>query len=176
MGRGFGRLATLLLIGAVLVAAIPERAAGAGPGGDDPVAGGVASNLHADLDGKPIALDQVGNFYCHDFDYPAIHCFSSAAGLSASAQTALATTSLTYVAIFDYPLYSGSAMYVSQNYPVLALIGWNDRVSSFIDENGVTGRFHTDWFYSGLTFAFCCNQWVASLGSYDNTFSSVEDL
>ena len=37
--------------------------------------------LTADLDGRPIPLVSVSKFYCNDFDYPAIHCFSSPAAL-----------------------------------------------------------------------------------------------
>ena len=64
-------------------------------------------------------------------------------------------------------------MYMSDDYQVLATIGWNDRISSFIVKNSMTGKFWTDWFYGGSYYYFCCNSQVQYLGGYDNTFSSV---
>jgi hypothetical protein len=64
-------------------------------------------------------------------------------------------------------------MYFSADYSALALIGWNDRISSFIGQNSGSANFWTDWFFSGSYYSFCCNQQIASLGSYDNSFSSV---
>ena len=62
---------------------------------------------------------------------------------------------------------------MSEDYSVLSLIGWNDRISSFKGRNSQLGAFYVDWFYSGTVWAFCCNQQVANLGSYSNTFSSI---
>lgn len=144
--------------------------------------------LSADLDGKPLALDQVGNWYCHDFDYPVIHCFSDSAQLqdsSLTAQTGIraraaargdfttALAGVTYVTIYEYPTYQGAFMQMSEDYGLLSLIGWNDRISSFKVRNSLSGAFWTDWLYSGTRYNFCCNQTVGSLGSYDDTFSSV---
>jgi hypothetical protein len=140
---------------------------------DQPPTGSAGSNLTADLDGRPLELANVGSYYCHDFAYPKIHCFSQPATLNAAVQPILAAGSSTYVVVFDYAFFAGPYMYLSQNYTVLALIGWNDRISSFIVENNHSGKFWTDWFYSGSYYFFCCNEQVASLGSYDNTFSSV---
>jgi hypothetical protein len=88
----------------------------------------------ADLEGKPIALVDVGKWYCQEFAHPAIHCYSSAAALESAVAAPLAaatTSALTYVAVYDYTLYQGGYMYMSDNYTVLSLIGWNDRISSF---------------------------------------------
>ena len=57
---------------------------------------------------------------------------------------------------------------------MLVLLGWNDKVSSFKARNGETGRLWVDWWYSGSSWSFCCNSQVPYLGSYDNTFSSVQ--
>lgn len=144
--------------------------------------------LSADLDGKPIALEQVGNWYCHDFDYPIIHCFTDPASLqesSLAAQAArkkralekgdfaTAAAGVTYVTIYEFTTYQGAFMQMSENYSLLSLIGWNDRISSFKVRNGLSGAFWTDWFYSGTKYNFCCNQELGSLGSFDDTFSSV---
>ncbi len=157
-----------------------------------PIAAGTASaaqgGLRADLDGIPIALVQVGSWYCHDFDYPAIHCFSDPDRLEAAVGSILgdsrrsaagepsapfAATAINYVLVFEFTSYAGAYMYMSQDYTVLGTIGWNDRISSFWGLNNELGVFWTDWFYTGSRYAFCCNTHVPSLGSYDNSFSSV---
>jgi hypothetical protein len=158
------------------------------------VAGPVAARatkqdeLTADLDGTPIVLVEVGNWYCHDFDYPAIHCFSDPAQLidsSAAAQSRMkdralkagnfqvALAGVTYVTVFEYTSYQGAFMQMSENYSILSLIGWNDRISSFKVRNNLSGAFWADWLYTGTKYNFCCNQELGSLGSYNDTFSSV---
>jgi peptidase inhibitor family I36 len=82
-------------------------------------------------------------------------------------------TAVTYVTIYDQAAYAGSFMQVSQDYSVLALIGWNDRISSFKGRNSETGSFYTDWFYGGSAWSFCCNVNQPVLNAYDNTFSSI---
>ncbi len=79
-----------------------------------------------------------------------------------------------YLTIYENAYYSGSWMNVSQDYPILAVLGWSDRISSFKARTGETGRFFVDWFYGGSTWSFCCNQGLTSLGGYDNTFSSIQ--
>jgi hypothetical protein len=166
-----GPLAGLLLVAAALL----PGSVSAEPPKD--------GEVRASLDGKPIPLGDVGRHYCHDFAYPEIRCFSSAAGLEASTADALALESpgdgmmaasgAPYVTIYDYTFYQGSYMHLSEDYWALSLIGWNDRVSSFIGRNWESGAFWTDWFYGGPRYYFCCNWAVSSLGVYDNAFSSV---
>ena len=137
----FRRRSPLLLI---LVASllIPPAVSAADP----PV------TVSADLDGKAVALVSVSAHYCHDFDYPRIHCFSTAGGLDAAVEPALGllglfgTTAVNYVLIFENAAYAGAFMYVSQDYNALGLLGWNDRISSFKAKNSETGSFHWDWF------------------------------
>lgn len=134
--------------------------------------------LHADLDGKPLDLVNVGAYFCQDFDYPRIHCFSSPTALEASVSVTLnaaasSATTVNYVIVYEFTSYQGAYMYMSQNYSLLGLIGWNDRISSFRGLNSQAGVFWTDWLYSGTMFSYCCNTWYGSLGSFDNTFSSV---
>ena len=136
-----------------------------------------STDLHADLDGTPIALADVGKFYCEDFTAPAIHCFARASALELSVRgLALAAGTGNYVIVYDYTSYAGAYMYMAQDYTVLATIGWNDRISSYVALNGEYGHFFVDWFYSGTSYAFCCNQLVPALGAYDNAFSSVHRL
>ncbi|MCI0345638.1 MAG: hypothetical protein L0221_09385 [Chloroflexi bacterium] len=132
--------------------------------------------LVADLEGLPIPLVAVGKFHCNDVDFPAIHCFRSAAALSASVDIELSLSlqsASDYVQIYQDAGFGGPSMIVSQNYSVLATIGWNDRISSFRGKNFQTGTFFTDWFAGGTPYGFCCNQQVSSLGGFNDTFSSV---
>jgi len=133
--------------------------------------------MTADLNGKPIPLKEVGNWYCEDFDAPAIHCFSDPGALNArvssTLEAAAAGTAVNYVIVYDFSGFAGIYMYMSQDYTALFTIGWNDRVSSFIALNSQAGTFYQDWFYGGSPYGFCCNQQVSYLGSLDNTFSSV---
>ncbi len=135
----------------------------------------MASRLSADLDGVPIPLTDVGLYDCHDFDAPRIHCFTITGQRDAAVggTAALAAAGVAYVVIYDQASFAGPSMVLSDDYSVLALIGWNDRISSFKGQGSQSGRFWTDWFGGGSPYSFCCNQQVPSLGSYDNTFSSV---
>lgn len=130
--------------------------------------------LTAYLDGKPIPLADVSRYYCDDFSYPVIRCSTSRLTIDLRAAVNSLLASVDYVTIFENTNYQGGAMNVSQDYNALAWIGWNDKISSFKARNSETGRFYTDWFYGGSTWGFCCNQTQASLGGYDNTFSSIE--
>lgn len=131
------------------------------------------TGLSATLDGRPLKLSAVADWYCDDFSYPVITCYSDPQKLAVRDAAILSTSSIEYVTIYDFTTYTGSFMHVSQDYTVLATIGWNDRISSFVAKNSLDGHFFTDWFYSGTGYYFCCNQNVPSLGSFDNTFSSV---
>lgn len=135
-------------------------------------AGSTPDTMYADLDGKPIALVEVGDHYCHDFDFPAIHCFSDPKELD-STQARAAAAAVSYATIYDFTGFQGSFMHLSENYTVLAWIGWNDRISSFVVKNSQSGNFYTDWYYGGTVYGFCCNQQLPGLGSFNNTFSSV---
>jgi hypothetical protein len=126
------------------------------------------------LDGKPISLASVSKYYCDDFDYPVIRCSTSQLVAGTRASLTLLLTGVDYVTIYDFTYYSGSWMNVSQDYNVLSLIGWNDKISSFRARNSETGRFFVDWLNSGSQWGFCCNTQQPSLGGYDNTFSSIQ--
>ncbi|GEM_PF-1471663 len=136
-------------------------------------AGGTGTTLRADLDGVPIKLVDVGHWYCHDFDYPVIHCFSHPEDLEKSSSLALAATSVTYVTVYEFTFYQGAYMHISQDYSILALIGWSDRISSLVVHTSAGGVFWTDWLYSGTRYSVCCLQQIGSLGSFNDTFSSV---
>jgi hypothetical protein len=133
----------------------------------------------ATLDGRAIPVSQIAEHDCDDLEFPLIRCFKNAADRDASVTRRLGAlhvsvaTAVAYVNVYDLANYGGSSLVISQNYDSLAVIGWNDKVSSFKGRNSETGRFYVDWFHGGSSWAFCCNQQTANLGSYDNTFSSV---
>jgi len=144
-----------------------------------PAASAAEPSLHvtADLDGKPIPVASVPTFHCHDFDYPRIHCFETAAELETAIQPIvglLGVTSIAYVQIFENTWYGGASMTVSQDYSILATVAWNDRISSFRVLNSETGNFYWDWLYGGGTpYTFCCNQSVPTIGIWNDNISSV---
>jgi hypothetical protein len=142
------------------------------------------SEVRADLDGRPINPTRSSSYFCHDFEFPQIHCFSTPGGLEANvAQPTSASSQVgvvaafgpnDYVTVYSGPGYAGSFAHLSQNYDALASIGWNDVISSYRARNNRTGTFYEHWFAGGATKKFCCNQNVPSLAAgVDNTFSSV---
>ena len=149
-----------------------------------PVTQAKQPELRADLEGRPIDPAQASSYFCHDFDFPQIHCFSTPSELEATvAETGqlssqdvviAAVGASDYVTIYSSPGYAGSFAHLSQNYDALATIGWNDTISSYKARNSRTGAFYEHWFAGGARRTFCCNQNVPSLPSgVDNTFSSV---
>jgi hypothetical protein len=172
---------------AVVLASALVGVAMIGPGSAAARAGS-GPTMYADLDGQRIPLVDVGDYYCHDLDFPSIHCFSDPEALESAmgsddyearageyavvGANAVAGTGV-YATVYEYTTYQGSYMHMSQNYTCLACIGWNDRISSYVAKNSQSGNFYTDWFYGGTVYGFCCNQQLPVLGSFDNTFSSV---
>src|SRR5262245_7448960 len=130
--------------------------------------------LTATLDGKPIPVEDVGKYFCDDFSYPEITCSSSRPLALGRATLVGLLSGVEYVTIYDLPTFAGSFMNVSEDYPALSFIGWNDRISSYKARNSESGAFWTDWFYGGTRWTFCCNQQVSNLGGYSNAFSSIQ--
>jgi len=136
----------------------------------------------ADLAGAPIALADVGSYYCHDLNYPRIHCFARAQDLEVSLALVQATqmaqplgaTSAQYLKLFDLSGYAGVYIYLSANYNDLGVIGWNDRVSSYVGVNSLAFGMWTNVNMTGNGLLGCCNQHAATLPSlYDNQISSA---
>ena len=130
--------------------------------------------VRAYLDGRPIQVSEVARYHCDDFAYPEIRCSSSRLVADARVLAVSLLAAVEYVTIYDYTNYQGGSMSISADYGTLLTIGWNDRASSFKVRNGETGTFFTDWFNGGSSWSFCCNTQQASLGGYNNTFSSVK--
>jgi hypothetical protein len=136
--------------------------------------------IRAVLEGQPIETRLVSNYWCHDHNYPLINCFSSAGALEAALRADAAEPGLTAAAAGDYVLvfsgtgYSGSYMYISQDYSALFFVGWNDRIRSYRGQNNGQGTFWTDWYASGTRHDFCCNVTMPYLpANLDKAFSSV---
>jgi hypothetical protein len=165
------RAGLLLLMVAVGSVAMSGGAAGASP----------RPQIRADLEGKSIPIAKISSYFCHDFDFPRIHCFDNPTRLEASiggdgrsTTAALAFGPNDFVTIYSGPTYSGGYVHLSQNYDTLFVIGWNDQVSSYKGRNSASGTFWSDWYGSGRGTNFCCNTNVPYLPSgVDNTFTSV---
>lgn len=139
--------------------------------------------VEAYLDGVSIPSTEAGDYFCHDFDFPTLDCYSTAAALEAA--VAVLTTdggpSATaaygpsdYVTVYSEPGYGGSYAHLAQSYDALWVIGWNDQISSFKARNSATGSFYVDWYAGGQRLDFCCNSTVPQLsGTFDNAISSV---
>jgi WD40 repeat protein len=143
-----------------------------------PVQAAAPEKVTATLDGRPIPVSEIAEHDCHDLEFPIIRCFTDAsdrdASLSAGGSLRVAAAAaVTYVTVWDGGSFSGASISLSEDYDTLVTIGWNDRISSFKGRNSETGRFYVDWFHGGSLYNFCCNQQVASLGSLNNTFTSV---
>ena len=140
---------------------------------------GAAVIVEADVEGVAIRPSQVPDVYCHDRDFPRIHCYRTADRLEAALAPSggagyAATASGDYVVIYSSTSYAGGYMYISQNYDALFVVGWNDRIRSYRSINGGLGRFWTDWYAGGYNLDFCCNTIVPSLSAtFDRQISSV---
>lgn len=138
----------------------------------------------ADLEGQPIVVSEISDWFCHDLDYPQIHCFRTAASLdralsvqrnAAALGVAGALAALPYVVVYRDSSLQGAYFAISQSYDNLSSIGWNDAVSSFRAVNGLYGHFATDALNAGRLYpTFCCNLQVPYVGdSWNDQFSSV---
>lgn len=166
MARKFGgRVGAGLVAVSLLAASLVNPASALG-----------AEEIEADLEGRSIPARWISSYFCHDLEFPLIRCFQSASRLEADLGERMSTVALAaviYVTIYDDTSYGGAYMQVSSDYDALAIVGWNDRVSSYKARNGETGSFYADWYHGGTGHAFCCNSSVPGLGGQNNTFSSI---
>ena len=161
----------------VLILAVGSLGAGA------PAAGGSSSDVRADLEGKPIAIEDIHRYSCHDLEFPVIRCFKSQAAteraierasIAESGFAAMGTLGVTYVVAYDQAWFAPGTLYVSQVYDNLGAIGWNDIISSYRSVNNGSGHFAKDAFDNGLLTYFCCNVQVGWVGSSQNdSYSSI---
>jgi hypothetical protein len=164
LARSVRRLAVGLMVSSLAISVVAQPLATLAADADQEVT--------ATLDGQPIPLVDVGKYFCDDFAYPEIRC-SRGRLLPEARATVVSLLAVDYVTIYDLANFGGAFMNVSQDYTVLATLGWNDRISSFKARNNETGTFYTDWFYGGGPWSFCCSGQAANLVGANNTFSSV---
>lgn len=173
MGRFFRRVSIALVALMVVTGAGAGGAVARGPRDD---------TIVADLDGRRISVDEIPNWYCHDLDYPLIHCYTTAAELEAALDDAAgpeglagASAPVPYVYVYGDAGTLGPSTAISEPWDNLSWIGWNDKISSFKALNGLSGHFATDAYNSGRLYpTFCCNTVVTWVGDFWNDqFSSV---
>lgn len=142
-----------------------------------------SDRVGATLDGRRIAVVDVGRYHCHDFRYPMIACFSDRSAVDRAAKRfltsearsgSIGSLATSYVRVFEHVSFAGASAYFSVGYPDLRAVGWNDRISSYIVVNGGSGSFYQHISYSGLVDSFCCAQSVTNVGAtFNDTYSSV---
>ena len=174
MGRFFRRLSIALAALTVVTGAAAGGALAKGPRD---------KTIVADLEGRRISVSEIPDWFCHDVDYPQIHCYTTAAELETALDAAAASIEgltgvlapLPYVYIYGDAGTLGPAYGVTQVWEDLSWIGWNDRISSFKSVNGGFGHFATDAYNNGRLYpGFCCNAVVTYVGdSWNDQFSSV---
>ncbi len=135
----------------------------------------------ADLAGVLIPIGEVAAHYCHDLDYPRIHCFAqpeeleSAVSATQTSRTLQVAAGAQYMKLFDLAGYTGTYIILSLDYNDLSTIGWNDRASSYIGVNNLAFGLWTAWYMTGSGIVGCCNQRASSLSStFDNQISSTQ--
>jgi hypothetical protein len=174
MGRFFRRVSIALVALMVVTGAAAGGAVAKGPRDN---------TIVADLDGRRISVSEIPDWFCHDLDFPLIHCYTTAAQLDAAlhdaasglAGLAAGAAGMPYVYVYGDAGTLGPAYAVSQAWDNLSSIGWNDKISSFKALNGLSGHFATDAYNSGRLYpTFCCNTVVTYVGDFWNDqFSSV---
>lgn len=147
---------------------------------------------------EDIELSDVGQYHCHDFDYPIIRCFqtelerdadaesmglssevsvSGRTELSAALAVQLAATAVTYVRWYEHSNYAGASFWTANPLPDLTIIGWNDRISSFKSINGGHPKWWQDSNYNGPSSQWVTSAWVPYVGdTLNDRFSSVQNV
>lgn len=140
------------------------------------------AGFSATLDGEIADLATATKYHCHDLTPGILTCFRSADARDFDAEAATSTQgsavelagSGNYVIAWDYLGFAGSSVFLSQDYPYLSSLGWNDKISSYKAYMTRTGYFFQHAQYAGGVQAFCCNAEVTNVGAtFNNAFSSL---
>ena len=137
--------------------------------------------------GQAIDPTQASHYFCHTRDYPVVRCFDSqaevdqdlglsqpaAAERSPSADVSPDWSGGAYTIGYWDSNYGGSALTIYGAVSSLEVVGWNDAISSIKSVNCGIPRYYVDISYGGYYWQNGCNVWSSSLGSYNDTFSSV---
>ncbi len=143
-----------------------------------------ATRSVASLDGRPIPLTRMARLHCHDLDGGAFRCFRTERALSTALARMISRPfrpggasiqAVSYVRLYEHELYAGASIALSQDYPNLSSIGWNDRMTSFKVLNSGDGSMHRDSQYQSGSYGFCCTTQVSNVGSsWNDVVSSVQ--
>ena len=151
----------------------------------------------ATYEGQSIDPQLASHYFCHTRDYPIVRCFASqeevdndlgiveptapgeagmtqsSAGESVGGVTPDFPPGVAYTIAYWDINYGGNALTIYGAISNLNILGWGDNISSIKSVNCGIPRYYVDASYSGLYWQNGCNYWSASLGSYNDTFSSV---
>lgn len=142
-----------------------------------------AARAMARLDGQPIPVTRMARLHCHDLDGGAFRCFRTGRALTVDLGRMIARRrrtgsprllAVSYIHLYEHEGYGGASVVLSQDYPNLSTIGWNDRMTSFKVLNGGDGSMHKDAQYTSGTYAFCCGTQVSNIGAtWNDAVSSI---
>jgi Beta/Gamma crystallin. len=149
-----------------------------------PVAAAGPDQVKAVLDGERVSVAAAAAHHCHDLDAGVLECFTSEANRDSAVAAIVADHAITsaselgpastgYVIAWEAASFAGASTVLSQDYPNLTSIGWNDRISSYKVYTTYTGAFYDQSYYQGLTQFYCCFAQVSYVGNqYNDIFSS----
>lgn len=166
----------LVLVRALLVLGLASWVTSAGAQAPNPDSSGPA----AVLEGSPIPLRSVGDHHCRDLARPVVRCFLTAAQRDADIEVLIrdrALDSTPYVVVFQHEDYGGPSISFSADQANLALVGWNDAITSFKSLNGGHPKFWENASYGTPSWQWAAGAWVSNVGSGANDkFSSLKDV
>lgn len=147
--------------------------------------------IQAELNGHAISLADVSRSHCHDLAYPLIRCFltpverdadeaavAMAMSPGRSAPFGAAASAISpYVRWYLDANSGGPSFDASVVYSDLGVIGWNDKISSFMTYAGGHPRWWRDVGFTPVSWDWGVGVSVAYVGNAANDqFSSVERL
>lgn len=134
------------------------------------------------LGDKIIDQDRAASLHCHDLEVGIVRCFTTDAEMLDAAAKVFADQGSRelglllagYVVVYEHVNWDGASRTLSQDYPNLGSIGWNDKISS-LTSYGATGRFREHSPAAGFIYSYTPNTDVTYLPSpYNDAFSRFE--
>lgn len=134
----------------------------------------------ATLDGRPIAMDEIPSYHCHDALWPEIMCFMSVAAretdLAERAQD-MTLVADPYAIVYVDENYGGGSVTLFNSYPDLGAMGWDNVITSFKSLNGGRPKFWDGLNYTSTGWRWAAGALVPNVGSGANDkFSSVKNV
>ena len=137
------------------------------------------AQVEAYLDGVPIPVSSVPNYFCTMRAYPTIRCFGTEAARDADTEQAMrvatATSACPMVLVYqDINYGGGNSVFYTGNIPDLTTLGWNDQISSFKQYSTMQVRWYQNSNYGGTSWMWSAGAWVSNVGGAANDqFSSL---